>query len=495
MGESLAPATIQIPTRVYSHPKHIGENFFSSKGEEKDAIYPIKAGKIVNLPAFNYLLYEVLIFIFTRFFFFFSLIRIINHHFFKYRKLIYRAVINSLPRLNPPPLTAILLLTSHQWSRLQIEHITQYIFETLNVPAFATIPTSLCASFAYAVQSAIVIDIGKDKTEITPIVEFAPVGVSQRTIPYGSSSINSQLKKKLPKLTDIQIEALKRSDIYQVLSEEATKSSWFGINDPHGISKPSAKNDEEEGVVDVAAIVTSGRTREILAQREREKQQAIDDEKAGVVKEKEKPNEDREFNYFQSPDLPADSPSIKIGRERFQGTELLTDKISDAVGDVLKHLDEANKRQDCWDNVIIVGRGSNIKGLKEEIFFSLQTKYLISRPTMGSELPSMFNTSGYNTPSNNGPGTPNPYGGTPSTPLPSNSGSSSQHPGHGQVPTQIRFAKQLEYFIDWKNYGWEEAPFLGAEIAAKQIFGGAVEGTFITRTDYNAVGPSAIWDI
>lgn len=405
-----------------------------------------------------------------------------------FRKLIYRAVINTLPKINPTPFTAILLLTTSSWSRLQVELITQYVFEVLNVPTFSTISTALCASFAYNVQNSLIIDIGKDKTEITPIVDFAPVAVSTRTIPYGSSSINKALKKLLPDLSDVQIEALKKSDIFQVLTpEEVAKGySWFNTDD-----STSTKNPEEDGVVDVAAIVTSGRTREILAQREKEKQQALEDRRTGVSKEKEKPNEEREFNSFPDPDT---AEPIKVGGARFQGSTILIEKIVTAVGEVLKHLDEASKRQDCWDNIVILGRGSSVKGLKEALVVSLQARYIVTRPTMGSELPSMFNTSGYNTPNNGGPGTPaggisTPIGGAPIAT------SASGHAGHGQVPTQIRVAKPFDYFIEWKNYGWEEASFLGAEIAAQQIFSGAHENTFASRTDYNAIGPSVVWDL
>lgn len=379
--------------------------------------------------------------------------------------------------MNPPPLTAILLLTSEPWSRLQVEGITQYVFETLRIPAFATLSTALAASFAYAVQDAVVIDIGKDKTEITPIAEYTPVTLSQRTIKCGSSSINKALEKILPNLTPSQVEYLKKSDIFEVLSEDAAKQSWFGINNPSGMPDSNPEND---GIVDVAAIVTSGRTREILAQREKEKEKEKLGQ-GGENSENEKANEDREFNTF----IDANNTVVQVGKERFQGTQELVEKITIAVGEVLKHLDEANRRQECWDNVIIVGRGSSIKGLKEAVLYSLQSRYVISRPTMGSELPSMFNTSGYNTPT--GSGTP--------------SYMQAQQPhlrggqGHGQVPVQIKISKTLDYFPEWKNYGWEEASFLGAQIAAKQMFGGSVEGTYVSRTDYNEMGPAAIWDI
>lgn len=404
------------------------------------------------------------------------------------RKLVYKAVMSSIPVTNPPQLTSVVLLTTHGWSRLQLESITQYVFETLNVPAFSVLSTSLCASFAYAVQSAVIIDIGHEKTEITPIVEFEPVSLSAKIIPYGSQTINKALKKMLPDLTDTQIEALKRSDIYQVLSEEAAKTSWFGVNESTFPKPTDTDSIEEEGVLDVAAIVTSGRTREILKKREKEKERA--DAKGKDQNEEEKGNEDREFNSFYTPDLPIDSPKqpISVGRERFHGTEELVEKIVIATGEILKHMAQTTKRQDCWDNVIIIGNGSAVKGLKEAIYFDLQERFLITRPTTGSEIPSMY-PSGYNTPSGGLPGTPLSHANSV-TPMPT-----SQAQGHGQVPTQIRAAKMPEYFPEWKNYGWQEASFLGAEIAAKQIFSGVMEGTFVSRSDYNAIGPSAIWDL
>lgn len=393
-------------------------------------------------------------------------------------KLIHKTVTYNLPKVNPPPLTAILLLTSERWSRLQTEGITQYVFETLRIPAFATLSTALSAAFAYAAEDALVIDIGKDKTEITPIVEYGAVTISQRTINVGSSSINKTLAAALPDLTPTQIELLKKSDIFEVLSEDAAKNSWFGTN----TSGDGPDSKEDDGVVDVAAIVTSGRTREILAQREKEKEKEKEKGAQAGEKQEEKANEDREFNTF----VDDEGKTIQVGKERFQGTTELVEKITLGVGEVLKHLDESNSRQKCWDNVIIIGRGSSVKGLKEAILYSLQTRYVISRPTMGSELPSMFNTSGYNTPTG-GAGTPSSY--------------LQQQPhirggqGHGQVPVQIKVAKTLDYFPEWKSYGWEEASFLGAQIAAKQIFGGSVEGTYVSRSDYNEVGPAAIWDI
>jgi actin-related protein 9 len=68
------------------------------------------------------------------------------------------------------------------------------------------------------------------------------------------------------------------------------------------------------------------------------------------------------------------------------------------------------------------------------------------------------------------------------------------HSGHGQTPTSIKAAKVPEYFPEWKDYGMEEAAFLGAQVAAKVIFvvdQGLSKG-FMSRTEYNELGPQGI---
>uniref|UniRef100_A0A060T483 ARAD1C02574p n=1 Tax=Blastobotrys adeninivorans TaxID=409370 RepID=A0A060T483_BLAAD len=433
LEESLAPAALEVPTRVYRHATN--PKWFSSSGSEENAIYPIKSGAITDVDAFNYLL-----------------------------KIVHKAALNKFGSMVAVPL---LLVSSPRWKRRQIEQITQYVFETMKVPGFTIIPNALAAAFAHGLSDALVIDVGKDKTEITPINESAVVEHAQRVIDIGGSDINHHLGKSLPDLTPSQVESLKCSSIFEVLNEYDTKNSWFALN-----TQPVEQNrgEEDDGVVDVAAIVSSGRTREILEAREREKI-------TGQSKEDEVPNMDREHNTF----VDNNNKMIEVGKQRFHGTENLVAKITEAVGDVVKLVDQVNKRQDCWDNVIIVGRGSGVKGFKEALYVALQTRYVILRSTTYSEVPSTFNTGGQNTP--NGAGTPF-YG---------NAQIGNQ--GHGQVPTSIRLAKMAEYFPEWKGHGWEDVAFLGAEIAAKQIFTGSLDNVFVGRSEYNDVGPNAIWDV
>jgi actin-related protein 9 len=68
------------------------------------------------------------------------------------------------------------------------------------------------------------------------------------------------------------------------------------------------------------------------------------------------------------------------------------------------------------------------------------------------------------------------------------------HSSHGQTPTSVRYAKVGEYFPEWKDIGFDEAQFLGAQVMAKVLFivdGGQSKG-YMTRNEYNDMGPSGI---
>lgn len=81
------------------------------------------------------------------------------------------------------------------------------------------------------------------------------------------------------------------------------------------------------------------------------------------------------------------------------------------------------------------------------------------------------------------------------------------HRGHNQTPTHIKVVKPPEYFPEWKESaataagggggagsGMEEAAFLGAQVAAKVVFvvDQGISKGFLTRADYNELGPGGI---
>lgn len=372
-------------------------------------IYPISKGRIVNIDAFNFFL-----------------------------KLIYKSILSKHPNVNNIP---FLLLSSSEWSRLDIEYITQYVFESMELNAFTIIPSSLATVYAYGAQpNGVIIDIGYDKTEITPVVDYEVVNHAKKTLEKGGNDINEELSKLLPNLTSQQIELLKKSPIFEVLNDEDKKNSFFGKD---GLSA----NDTGENEFDVAAIVTSGRTREILEEREKRAQDAI-------------PNAQLEKNSF----IDQDNNEVTIGKERFKGTESLISSISLKTREALNKIVDLSKRQECWDHILIVGKTSKIKGFIDSLNTQLIEDHLVGKELQENPAQAAFQTT------------------------------SSSSIVYNQVPNSVRFGKMPEYFPEWKKAGYSDGFFLGGQIVAKQIFGTNNENFFVTRQSYNEKGPLAIWE-
>ncbi|KAK9343879.1 actin-domain-containing protein [Lipomyces starkeyi] len=426
LPESLTPAQRTVPTRVYKVANDDGKTSLSLEGAESDAIYPIRKGIIQDMASLLYLI-----------------------------ESLYRTTTNSD---TDSPFAPILLTCNSEWHPKQIEEIITHMFTKVHVPAVTIIPESLAALYAYALQIACVVNVGEEKTEITPIIDFNIVESARAVVEIGGKDINRALQSLLPTLQPYQIEELKRSPIYEILNDKSM--SFFG--EP---SAPATSSVEDEGIVDVAAIVANGNAREILAQREQKKSS----------KQVELKNAEMPRNSF----IDSKGQKVEVGTERFKGTEDVIERLSHEIGNVIGKLDDIARRGDCWENIIIVGGPTVIKGFVDAMLLSLQEHFLITRGTTYSELPSGLNTPGYGTP----PATPAVYG---------------QTLGHGQVPTTIKIAKMAEYFIGWKGHTWEDAPFLGSQIAAKQIFTpgiASIDGAYISREDFAEHGAREIWNL
>ncbi|EON67787.1 hypothetical protein W97_07042 [Coniosporium apollinis CBS 100218] len=208
---------------------------------------------------------------------------------------------------------------------------------------------------------------------------------------------------------------------------------------------------------------------------------------------------------------------IEVGVERFQAaTGGVLDRIADAIHRTIA-AEMVQQRSQLWDSLIVVGNGAKLRGFKEALMSTLQSKYLISPSSatiFTSELPSHMTT-----PTGTGANTPQPqlglHGGGSSSvnPLllaattaqtqhlapPHMPSSQMQHTqsSHQQTPHSIKFAKVPDYFPEWKDFGYDEAGFLGAQVAAKVLFvvdTNQNQKGYMTRSDYNEQGPSGIHD-
>jgi actin-related protein 9 len=152
----------------------------------------------------------------------------------------------------------------------------------------------------------------------------------------------------------------------------------------------NADDDEDEGVLDVATIV-SGNTSEYLAKREREKAERAAEAKKGAGGEAGKqgrlPNSKKEKATFQLQEFVKREAAegveegfviqkrdIEVGVERFLLTTPsdsktddrcsygVLDTIAAQIHNTILSVSEPSKRSELWDSLIVLGNGSKIKG-------------------------------------------------------------------------------------------------------------------------------------
>ncbi|CAL8581524.1 Actin-like protein arp9 [Xanthoria parietina] len=540
--------------------------------------------------------------------------------------------------LSPPFHTPILIITQPAWTAQDHEIITQFFFEKFKTPAFCLMDSALAVCYAYGASTATVIDIGYEKCDITAVNDFLinDAGRGTALTGCGGESMTQRLLELLSTkgFARDMCEQLKRSGICEVLPSGTPMPGEAEAEEPNvnpaaaasaganaaglkgrgsvgdstaalrvaasgtdaGDEAQDGEGEDNEGVLDVATIVASGKTSEFLARKEKEKAEKAEkaaakkaaQEAANAPKPAKLPNAKRMTASFQyterrpleeinqngkrplqngnengevtlkrpktpepqdlnetgaSEPIPTSNAQtngqqngestalirrdVEVGVERFQAaTGGILDQVADAVHRCILSVPEVGRRGDFWDNLIIVGNGSRVRGCKEALVAKLHSKYLISPSSatiFTSELPSNFTTpvaTGANTPqpqshmsnSHHGPGVnpllaaavtaSNPGGLAPPSQHQHLAAQlqmqqyhqQHQHSGHGQTPTSIKLMKMPEYFPEWKDAGIEEAAFLGAQVAAKVVFvvdQGLSKG-FMSRTEYNDLGPQGI---
>ncbi|KAI9681413.1 MAG: Actin-like protein arp9 (SWI/SNF complex component arp9) [Caeruleum heppii] len=545
--------------------------------------------------------------------------------------------------ISPPFHTPILVVAQPAWTAEDHETVTQFFFEKFKTPAFCLIDSSLAVCYAYGIPTATVIDVGYEKADVTAISDFISneIGRGIAVPKCGGQAMTDRLYSLLQSKgwTRDMCEQLKKSSICEILPKDVPLPKAEKVEPPKAANPAAAAStgasasgpehrddaavagtmprgpgvdteagveeadgdlkglEDDEGVLDVATIVATGKTQEFLARKEREKAERAAAKKAasdaaGVVKTTKLPNSRREKNVFfyegraeginehgkrtaesdtaldggeskrqKTPEAEqgdgasaavettlgdangASDPvevvrrEMEVGLERFMAASGgIIDDLADAVHRTVLAVGEVGKRSELWDSLVIVGNGSRVKGFKEALLSTLSARYLISPSSatiFTSELPSDLSTpvaTGANTPqlqpqssisstsylSPHGPPgvsssgvnpllvaatTASASASTPSHPHPSSSSNnpsgttSHRHSSHSQTPTSLRLARQPDYFPEFKDVGFEDAAFLGAQVAAKVIFvvdqGVNCKG-FLTRGEYNEVGPGGV---
>ena len=246
---------------------------------EEGAVHPIVEGRVVNWPCFFSLLTHV-----------------------------YNT-------LSPPFHTPILVLAQPCWTSQDHELLTQWFFEKFKTPAFCLMDAALAVSYAYATSIATVVDVGYGKCDITTIIDhvvgelgrasaisgWGGEGMTQRLLSVLSAKgfnwdMCEQLKKNpicevLPSGTELPADL----EPEEVLPNPAAVASTGAFGSGEGQRESTAAQggaprgpgpdtetgeadrdreangaEDDEGVLDVANIVASGKTSEFLARKEKE---------------------------------------------------------------------------------------------------------------------------------------------------------------------------------------------------------------------------------
>ena len=427
LSDSLSPPQFKIPSVVYRNTTT--NEFQSTSNDQTTEIYPIVQNKIVNLDAFNHLL-----------------------------KIILQSIINDHPTVTINQIPMLLIIPSLTWSRNSLEYITKYVIESLEITAFNIVDLSLAATFgAGQLTSSTVVYVDHENIQVVPVVGYQAIKFAGKIVNNeGGITINRELKKLFPNLSESQLEDLKESGIYEVLIDQNEQSGLDEIQE-----------------FDVAKILTDENGQNI---GDVEKQE-VDSTKA---------NRDLERNFFIDSQT---KEKVWVGKERFSGTASLVKLIAKSIYSALLQIPDIDRRQDCYDNIILVGSVFKIPGLKEAVLLKLTQDYLVTEPSSDDQ--KLEDQSGvnaaimkYQQADEIGDG-------------------DNQQSNTSQVPNSIKLAKFADYFPEWKKpkeFGgsWQDVYFLGGQIYSKQIFSGSShhhgKELFVGSDMYEERGPQSIWD-
>lgn len=285
---------------------------------EEGAVYPLEDGRVVDWPCFFALLTHV-----------------------------YNT-------LSPPFHTPILVISQPAWTAQDRENLTQFFFEKFKTPAFCLMDSALAVCYAYATGTATVVDVGLGKCDVSAVCEFlvSEVGRGVALPECGGDAMTDRLFEVLRDkgLNREMCEQLKKTPICEILplgaelpiepgpgpvdvttnpasvastgatgSGEGQRGSIAaqggaprgpGVNTEAGDAdqdRDFQDGEDDDGVLDVASIVASGKTSEFLARKEREKAEKAaakknEAEAAAVSKQAKLPNSKRAravFHYHE----------------------------------------------------------------------------------------------------------------------------------------------------------------------------------------------------
>ncbi|TFK74922.1 actin-related protein [Pluteus cervinus] len=345
-------------------------------------------------------------------------------------------------------------------SRSVHESICQVFFERFNVAGYAVIEKPLAQLYAANSLSGVVVDIGLEKTDITPIYEgyighsncvTIHIGVQdcQLYLAHLLRSNQSVVSALSPAGAPVDPATLQENLIALV------KQIW---EDGH-VKVPSdgeTAAPEDEGVTDIAAVLVAGKEKAVIESGMKKKATA----KASAAEQARA----REIEALDLITIQFRNHSITLGKERHRFCEPLFDPsllegltgfaprpadrkplpLQDAVGFSVNQAD-IDHRQYIWAGLFVTGDiTKSVKG----VAIALQSRLspFLSNPDLQTDLQARA----------------------------------------------IRVLTVPEYYPEYRDTGNGYAAFLGSSITAKIIFNDNASKSYVTKADYTTRGPHCI---
>ncbi len=270
-------------------------------------------------------------------------------------------------------------------SRSSYEHICQMFFERFNAAGFSILDRPM-AQFYSAITgndlSGVVVDVGQDTTDITPIYEGFIVHSARQTMSYGITDCERYLAHLFRSNQSLMFTLFPSSESTPEEEIQATlvqlvRQIWQD-NLIKVLAEGEAADIEEEGVTDIAAVLVAGKEKAVIETGMKKRANA----KASAAEQARA----REMEALDLITVQFQGLSLTLGKERHRFCEplfdtSLLDSLSDGDGRKRRSTDEnmrslptavghavgqvdVDQRQYVWQGMLVTGDLTNhIKGL------------------------------------------------------------------------------------------------------------------------------------
>ncbi|TPX33497.1 hypothetical protein SmJEL517_g03648 [Synchytrium microbalum] len=219
----------------------------------------------------------------------------------------------------------IMFVVPTRWSKLEWERLAQMAFERLNVPGLYVTDQALMTTYGCNVQTALVINIGHDVTEVTPVVDNIVLRYASRTLSIGSYDIDSYMAQLLQSDTNMVAQLSSKLGGEQV--------DWIQL----------ARTIKESNICEVRSMPAEYSKKDLsVAPVEFE----YKDVKINVG-----------FARTHAADVLFD-PKL-VGKNEMSLPEAIVSAVAAAV--------EVERRKSLWESLILTGAGCLIKGMPKRM--------------------------------------------------------------------------------------------------------------------------------